>query len=129
MGRRRGDGQWPCLRLAWSRGRATAARAPVGGVSGARIRSKQARARGEGLGGVRRPSGGKELGSTAAWLETRETLAQQRCTIFIGRFSSIILSLRANFCEPKSCRGKYRATRLMFELWSKFLTDFENSKF
>ena len=61
-----GDGQWPCLRLAWSRGRATAARAPVGGVSGARIRGKQARARGEGLGGVRRPSGGKELGSAAA---------------------------------------------------------------
>src|SRR5207244_2553024 len=62
----RGDGQWPCLRLAWSRGRATAARAPVGGVSGARIRTRQACARGEGLGGVRRPSGGKELGSTAA---------------------------------------------------------------
>src|SRR6266508_6366800 len=57
----RGDGQWPCLRLVWSRGRATAARAPVGGASGARIRSRQACARGGGFAGVRRPCGGKEL--------------------------------------------------------------------
>src|SRR6266508_1085098 len=61
-----GDGQWPCLRLARFRGRATAARAPVGGVSGARIRTRQACARGERLAGVRRPCGSKDLGSAVA---------------------------------------------------------------
>src|SRR5437868_12723505 len=72
MGRRREDravcsgratteGQWTRLQLARFRGRTTAARAPVGGVSGARIRTRQACARGEGLAGVHRPRGATVL--------------------------------------------------------------------
>src|SRR6266540_2873709 len=82
---------------------------------------QQACAREGGLAGVRRPYGGKGLGSAAAL--TGDAKSSRTATLhhFHRLISSKILVLRANFCEPKSCRGKYRATSLMFELWSKTL--------
>ncbi len=94
------------------------ARAPVGGVSGARIRSRQACARGEGLAGVRRPCGGKALGSAAALTGDAKKLSHSDVAPSSSANFLHIFELRASFCEPQSCRGVLGSTTFVKGIWS-----------